>query len=217
METVKCKECGKELSKKAEICPNCGIRVKRKSLLAQIGVFFLGIILLIAIIAIIIGIVIFIGKTKKDAIKEKYAGTWMLQTEQDVYYTIERTDYTTNEKTYTKKKIILDKELEVKKENISYGMMMRSCTNKEHFVNGKLLARCPDLETQIFLSEMYDDIFGIGFLNENGYPIILCFKYKDNRIEQISAENIATNKFNPNGYSLNGGIDETLGIIYTKK
>ena len=78
METVKCKECGKELSKKAEICPNCGIRVKRKSLLAQIGVFFLGIILLIAIIAIIIGIVIFIGKTKKDAIKEKYAGTWML-------------------------------------------------------------------------------------------------------------------------------------------
>lgn len=28
MEKVKCKECGKEINKKAEICPNCGCRVK---------------------------------------------------------------------------------------------------------------------------------------------------------------------------------------------
>lgn len=76
---------------------------------------------------------------------------------------------------------------------------------------------CPDLEPKIFLSQMYDDIFGIEFLDEDGHSIILCFKYKENRIEQISAENIATGQGNPNGYSLNGGIDETLGIVYTKK
>ena len=32
METKKCKECGKEISKKAEICPNCGCRVKSNTL-----------------------------------------------------------------------------------------------------------------------------------------------------------------------------------------
>ncbi|MEI3402198.1 MAG: zinc ribbon domain-containing protein [Clostridia bacterium] len=217
MEKIKCKECGKELSKKAEICPNCGIRVKKKSLIAQIGVVFLGIFLFIFIVAIVAGIIEFVEKEKKNIIKETYAGTWILQTEQNVYYTIENTDYTTNEKTYTKKKIILDKELIVKKENIYYGMGRKNCVHKEHFVNGKLLERCPDLEPKIFLSQMYDDIFGIEFLDEDGHSIILCFKYKENRIEQISAENIATGQGNPNGYSLNGGIDETLGIVYTKK
>lgn len=221
MEIIKCKECGKELSKKAEICPNCGIRVKKKSLLAQLGVVFLGIILFIAIVLIVFPIVFHSVETTGETIKPKqqelYEGTWILQTEGDVYYTIENIDYYTNEKTYTKKKIILDKELEVKKEKIYYGMMRTSCTHKEHFINGKLIERCPDLEPQIFLSRMYDDIFGIEFLDENGHSIILCFKYKDNKIEQISAENIGTDELNPNGYSLNGGIDETLGIVYTKK
>lgn len=32
MEKVKCKECGKEINKKAEICPNCGCRVKSNTL-----------------------------------------------------------------------------------------------------------------------------------------------------------------------------------------
>lgn len=32
MEKITCKECGKELSSKAEICPNCGVRVKKKEL-----------------------------------------------------------------------------------------------------------------------------------------------------------------------------------------
>ena len=32
MDTIKCKECGKEINKKAEICPNCGCRVKSNTL-----------------------------------------------------------------------------------------------------------------------------------------------------------------------------------------
>ncbi len=32
MEKIKCKECGKEVNKKAEICPNCGCRLKSNTL-----------------------------------------------------------------------------------------------------------------------------------------------------------------------------------------
>ena len=32
MEKINCKECGKEINKKAEICPNCGCRVKSNTL-----------------------------------------------------------------------------------------------------------------------------------------------------------------------------------------
>ena len=32
MEKIKCKECGKDINKKAEICPNCGCRVKSNTL-----------------------------------------------------------------------------------------------------------------------------------------------------------------------------------------
>lgn len=30
MEVIKCKECGNEISKKAVICPKCGVKVNNK-------------------------------------------------------------------------------------------------------------------------------------------------------------------------------------------
>lgn len=45
MRTKKCKECGKEINKKAEICPNCGCRVK--SLTLKIIILFVLMILVI--------------------------------------------------------------------------------------------------------------------------------------------------------------------------
>lgn len=42
MKTIKCKECGKELSSKADICPNCGYRVKKRLFIIQLGIVFFG-------------------------------------------------------------------------------------------------------------------------------------------------------------------------------
>ncbi|MBR1915023.1 MAG: zinc ribbon domain-containing protein [Alphaproteobacteria bacterium] len=42
MSLVKCKECGKEISKDAEICPNCGKKIKKGNLFLQIvGIIFI--------------------------------------------------------------------------------------------------------------------------------------------------------------------------------
>ena len=56
METIKCKECGKDLSSKAEICPNCGVRVKKKGIISKAFRFFevIGVL-------IVIGLVVFFG------------------------------------------------------------------------------------------------------------------------------------------------------------
>ena len=47
MEKINCKECGKEINKKAEICPNCGCRVKSNTLKF--------IVICLIVIAIIVG------------------------------------------------------------------------------------------------------------------------------------------------------------------
>ena len=43
MALIKCKECGNEVSSKAESCPKCGAKVKKKGmgLLGWIGILFL--------------------------------------------------------------------------------------------------------------------------------------------------------------------------------
>lgn len=46
MEKVKCKECGKEINKKAEICPNCGCRVKSNTLKIVIICLIISVLLL---------------------------------------------------------------------------------------------------------------------------------------------------------------------------
>ena len=64
METIICKECHKELSKKAEICPNCGCRVKKNPFFRQLGIVFLGIIIF-----------------------NQYSGIWKLENNQEQFYT----------------------------------------------------------------------------------------------------------------------------------
>jgi hypothetical protein len=50
MALVACKECGKEVSKKAEACPHCGFKPKRTSLFTWIVTIFVGIPILISVI-----------------------------------------------------------------------------------------------------------------------------------------------------------------------
>lgn len=46
---TKCKECGNEISDKAEACPKCGVKVKKTSLVIKIGGGFVLLMILIAI------------------------------------------------------------------------------------------------------------------------------------------------------------------------
>lgn len=203
METIVCKECGKELSKKAEICPNCGCRVKKKSFFKQLGIVFLGIIIFIIIVLLVIGLFWGIRKYQDNKITNQYAGTWKLKNSEEQFYT--RYD--------NKVKILLDNELIIDKENVYYGMGTSGC-NKE---NEKLEERCPSSVPKVFLSKLYDDKVGINFIDENGNGIILCFKLEnDKTMKQISCKNVGQDELNPEAYSLNGGVDEDLEIEYIK-
>jgi len=53
MAMIKCKECGKEVSSKAESCPNCGVVIKEKPTFYGCVTLIVGGILII-IIAIIV-------------------------------------------------------------------------------------------------------------------------------------------------------------------
>ncbi len=201
METIKCKECGKELFKKAEICPNCGYRIKKESLLKQLGIVFLGIIIFIAIILLISMIKNRIAKHENDKVKDQnskvrdqYAGEWELKGDIEQYYIRE-----INETLKVKTKIILDQKMTIKKENV--GGIGRDTKNVP----------------TVLLSELYNDKVGITFLDETGQCIILCFKLqKENVLEQISCKNVGKDTLNPNFYSNNGGVNEKLNITYIK-
>lgn len=206
METIVCKECGKELSKKAEICPNCGCRVKKKSFFKQLGIVFLGIIIFIIIVLLVIGLFWGIRKYQDNKITNQYVGTWKLKNNEEQFYT----DYNNN-----KVKILLDNELIIDKENVYYGMGGLSICDKE---NGRLEERCSSNVPRVFLSQLYDDKVGINFTAENGNPIILCFKLEnDKTMKQISCKNVGQDELNPEAYSLNGGVDEELEIEYIKE
>lgn len=217
METIKCKECNKELSKKAEICPNCGYRIKNKSFIKQLGIVFLGIILFIIIVLLIFVIWYGVERYQKNKIVEQYAGVWTLKSDTNQSYTIEHENFDTNLKIKEKIKILLDKKLIIKKENVYYGIGNEGyCADFSE--NKKITERCPNNTPQVYLSQLYKNKVGINFSDENGDPIILCFKLQNKRtLEQISCENVGGDELNPSLYSNNGGIDEKLNISYVKE
>lgn len=201
METIMCKECNKELSKKAIICPNCGVKINPSKLekifliLLIIGGISIGI-LLISLLGVYI---------KDNVLYNRYSGIWELQTNNDIYYI-------NNDK---KIKILIDDSLDIEKENVYYGLGLNSCHFDDY--TEKITKRCEGSPAKVFLSTSHTDKFGINFIDENANGIVLCFKYiSKNQIEQISCEGVATDENNPNGYSLNGGIDEKLDIVYKK-
>ncbi len=53
MSKIKCKECGKELSFKARICPNCGTSTRYKTRIATLIILILAIIIIIVIFVLI--------------------------------------------------------------------------------------------------------------------------------------------------------------------
>lgn len=54
MGLMKCRECGKEVSSKAEICPHCGNTIKKKlTSVDQLGYGCLMVVIIVAVIALI--------------------------------------------------------------------------------------------------------------------------------------------------------------------
>ena len=197
---IKCKECGKEINKKAEICPHCGCRVK-SNLLKYI------IINVIVIITIILVFLVFtktkteLGDDNQKNVKSQYVGTWKLQEQKDVY------------KKDTK--IFLDDYLTFTEENIRHCLGCdRYC---ESNYNQKLTKICDNVKPTVHLAEKENEI-AIDFVGEDGYSTLLCFRLIDEfTLNQISCEGVALDEGNPNGFYVNGGIGEELGIIYKKQ
>ena len=79
MALMKCKECGKEISSKAEFCPHCGFVYKKGKGTKKV-VFTTIITVFSIIIVLILTIVLFVlfEKTRDARNTKKYYGTWEL-------------------------------------------------------------------------------------------------------------------------------------------
>ena len=60
-----CKDCGNQISKNADSCPNCGAKVKRTSILTWIAIIFIGFMVLSAVIGAMSD-----GSTKPETVAE---------------------------------------------------------------------------------------------------------------------------------------------------
>lgn len=201
MALIKCNECGKEISTKAEMCPNCGVRVKKKGIVSKIFKW-----LEIICVIFVMTCILFLGflwiknHTKKEVEeneKEKYIGVWKLQSKSG---NIE----------YNNKSIIIDDELEIKEENVYYGMELQVCGDFGFEDANIMTKRCDEVPISVRLS--YDDkVSAINFNLTNGYSILFCFDNDGDTLKQRSCKGI-----NSDLYSSNGGIDEDFGIVYKK-
>ncbi len=206
MEKIKCKECGKELSSKAEICPNCGVRIKKKGFISKAFRFFeiIGVLIVISLICVVVYVLIRNGL--RNARKNSYVGTWeLISNQENVTYT-KSINY--NGEPYTKDYIIIiDKELVFEKGNVYDGIGSGESCN-----NGEILSkRCENTKPQLRLY-LNDKVFAIDFNTTTGDSVLLCFEDSDkNTIKQISCKGT-----NDGNYSANGGIDEDFDIVYKK-
>lgn len=209
METLKCKECGKELSSKAEICPNCGVTIKKKSFISKAFRFFE-----IIGVLIVIGIICFFSHSfirnllRKNRVNS-YIGTWELVSKQEnVTYSKTYTSVGVEETHTIDYTIIIDNKLNFEKDKVYYGSGGAvSCSGFDESIT----ERCNESKPVLLLNSN-DNVFAINFNTTNGNNVYLCFKDSDkNTIKQVSCKG-----FYGGNYSANGGIDEDFDIVYKK-
>lgn len=214
METIKCKECGKELSSKAEICPNCGVRIKKKSFISKVFRFFeiIGVLIVIGIICVVVYSLI--RDLSRKNRENSYVGIWELVSKQgNVTYSKTYTSVGVDE-TYTiDYTIIIDDKLNFEKDNVYYGIGGGiGCAQ----FNEPITKRCNGAKPVLLLNEN-DKIFAINFNTTGGDSVYLCFKNTEkNTIKQVSCKGANSDKYNDSLYSMNGGIDEDFDIVYKK-
>ena len=201
MEKVKCKECGKEISKKAEICPNCGCRVK-SNLLKLIIVDILVIVIIVCGYFAFIKAKDALKNNQQKSIKNQYVGTWVIETQKDIFL--------------GEMRLFIDDVLSFTEDRV---LRCFGCTRYcEPDVEGNKITKiCDDAKPTVHLGQREDEI-AIDFVDEYGYSSLLCFRLEnENTLKQISCKGIAVDEANPEGFALNGGIEEEYGIVYKKK
>lgn len=214
METIKCKECGKDLSSKAEICPNCGVRVKKKGIISKAFRFFevIGVL-------IVIGLVIFFGylmirNILNENRRKSYIGEWKLQNNiENVIYKKKTGLDNENNPVYYEYKIIIDDTLKLYNENIYYGGGLQSCPN--YTFDKVYTKRCDEVPVVVRLNTN-DKVSAINFVATDGENYLLCFEKNGDTLKQRSCKSANSDESNDSLYSMNGGIDEDFGIVYKK-
>ena len=197
MEKITCKECGKELSSKAKICPNCGVEIKQKGIKGIAKKFFklfqvVGVIFVIGIIVFII--ISGIRELNYKNIKKGYVGIWELKS-QDTKIP------------YNDRFLLIDKSLKIDLKNVFEGLGDgASCSIPNVY---EYEERCDGAYPTVFLNSS-DKIVGITFVNNRGSSETICFEKNKDELNQVSC-----NKSN-GAYKDNGGIKDELGIKYIK-
>lgn len=217
-----CKNCGEEISNpKAEICVKCGVRVRQNKVVK-------GFVILFGIVVVILGGIfgkIFITKLIDESRRKSYVGTWELQTDETlVSYEEKHLNFITKDENgnkvenydIVKREIIIDKVLEITDENVYYGISLSGCGPDEDDKDGRLEERCPTVPPIVGLNKN-DKIVAIDFITPYGDGPLLCFKRNGDIITQIKCGTANADELNPAGlYTMNGGVNEELNIIYKK-
>lgn len=98
---VVCKNCRKEIDKKASICPHCGVKIHPIKDTFKIVIIVIGVIIgLCLLVAIFINAFVFSGERKQEKENNKLIGTWKLQTN--------------NEYEFEDVKLVFDKTMNIK-------------------------------------------------------------------------------------------------------
>ena len=211
METMKCKECGKELSTKAEICPNCGVRVKKKSTFSIIfRVLEIITVIVVLIILIVVVVAVIKDASRKARIKSFY-GKWerISSDNRIVYFEATKPVGEDGIEYSTITTIIIDNELEFKE-----GYVYDGLGNGEGcYTTTELDERCKDTLPYLWFDDKTNG-FAISFNDTHGRDKYLCFKQEDkNTIKQINCLDLGEG----NRYSSNDGINREYDIVYKRK
>ena len=198
METIKCKECGKELSSKAEICPSCGVRVKPKKLIIRIYNVLNVLTVIGATLFAIVFVLLYAKELGTKAKRTKYLGTWTLSSSSDVI---------SYNESFGSGFINL-KDISLTREYASFGTMSpRGCDINE------TTGECDYKYEPSLLLTYKGKIMAISFVNTNGEGLFICFKASDrNTLKQVPCNEDKYGEFTESNC-----LNNNYNIVYKKK
>lgn len=170
MALIKCSECGKEISDKANTCPNCGIKIHNNKNIMKI---------VIVIVVLCLGIFIFSGRltrfltnSKNDKIIKKIEGTYVL--------TNNTFELLNNEINNIQGEYTINNEIKIEKDNTYFVNGIEECQKEYKLIKSsqnKLL-----LITGFHMLAPYKD-------KHTDLDVIVCFNVENNKLKQTNCPN----------------------------